>query len=338
MVTAKDYEVKKGWLGGRNVSYPCPHCGERLRSPLTDAGQQDSCPTCNDVFVVPGSADLHRITEAEKLAKQDEARLKEQAKEEARLRKVRLEQQREAALKKSAAERAEQERLAEEAGQAKIDAAEAASGNSDQAKPKALPWRSGGGAAAAVLVLLIYVFARGADLRDKLSRCESNGVVEARVSYAGLFGTDTVVFDLRDGGSSGARRIDPVHLLMQFSSKLNLYSVDRVVLARNGDRRFYITSNNLRPLADSYKGGGRSWAFNNLPANVRRMDGTRAYNEWTGGWLGVLQKQSEDLNRFITAWTGYGSGGGYSAKPSYFTPSTNAEPIGDDHALGYSWL
>lgn len=305
MGTPTSYEVKNGWFRRRNVRYPCPSCGERLRSKLTDAGQKDSCPECNTVFVVPGSIDLLRITEAEKLAKQHKCDAKKQAKEEAQQRKARLKQQRKDALKILAAQRLEKERLAEQARQTKLLAAEPILGKSGHTKPQALPWLVGGGAAAAVLVLLIYIFVRGADLRDNLLRCESTGVVEARVSYAGLFGTDTVVFDLRDGGSSGARRIDPIHLLMQFSSKLNLYSVDRVVLARNGNKRFYIASADLRPLANSYDNGGRAWAFNNLPATVHRVDGTRAYSEWTGGWLGVLQKQSEDLNRFITEWTGY---------------------------------
>ena len=35
------------------------------------------------------------------------------------------------------------------------------------------------------------------------------------------------------------------------------------------------------------------------------MSGMQAYGEWTGGWLGVMQKQAEDLNDFIAAWTGY---------------------------------
>src|SRR4051794_27303078 len=305
MGTPTSYEVTNGWFRRRNVRYQCPSCGERLRSPLIDAGQKDSCPACNNVFVVPGSIDLLRITEAEKLAKKQKSDVKEQAKEEARQRKARLEQQRKDELKVLAAQRVEQERLAGQVRQTKLQAAESRSENSDHTKPHALPWLIGGGAAAAVLALLIYILVRGADLRDNLFRCESTSVVEARVSYAGLFGTDTVVFDLRDGGSAGARRIDPIHLLMQFSSKLDLYSVNRVVLARNGNKRFYITGTDLRPLANSYENGGRAWAFNNLPANIYRMDGTRAYGEWTGGWLGVLQKQSEDVNRFITEWTGY---------------------------------
>jgi hypothetical protein len=35
------------------------------------------------------------------------------------------------------------------------------------------------------------------------------------------------------------------------------------------------------------------------------MSGTQLYDEWTGGFLGVLKEQSEDANEFIEKWTGY---------------------------------
>jgi len=96
-----------------------------------------------------------------------------------------------------------------------------------------------------------------------------------------------------------------VHLFFEFAEELDLYHVRRVVLARNGTRRFYINSSDLRPLVSSYSGGGRIWAFNHLPESVRTMSGQRAYTVWSGGWLGVLQAQTEDLNDFIESWTGY---------------------------------
>ncbi|MEM7454220.1 MAG: hypothetical protein AAF456_07675 [Planctomycetota bacterium] len=49
-----DYSVKKSLLGRKRVVYRCPGCDEGLRSPLGQAGQQDYCPYCGVVFVVPG--------------------------------------------------------------------------------------------------------------------------------------------------------------------------------------------------------------------------------------------------------------------------------------------
>jgi hypothetical protein len=58
----------------------------------------------------------------------------------------------------------------------------------------------------------------------------------------------------------------------------------------------------MKPLAESYANGGRPWAFNHLPESLRTMSGLRAYDQWSGGWLGVLQEQTEDLNDFLNEW------------------------------------
>jgi Zn-finger nucleic acid-binding protein len=320
-------EIKRGISGGYSVRYLCPHCGERLRSSLHDAGKQDDCPTCLKRFIVPGLDELERISAAQKAAQERTAHAREQYEKAKHEEKLRREAERTKARQEAERERVERERLAEEnrLAQAQSRASAEQKSPTAAAKKMRLPRRSGGVAASILILLVIYLVARGSDLRSKLERCESHGVVIVRVCYSGVFGGDTVVFDLRDGGSAGARRIDPVHLLMQFSDKLDLYSIRRLVLARNGRHRFYIIASDLRTLADSYAGGGRMWAFNNLPSKVRRMDGTHAFEEWSGGWLGVLQKQVEDLNKFITDWTGYGSVGGYSTSATYSNPTFSSE-------------
>ena len=327
MSQVHQYEISKNWLGFRSVKYSCPHCGERLRSPLGDAGKQDSCPNCNSPFLVPGKDSLERFKAAKEAAVERAAKLKAQLKKEKKDRKAQREAERARAQEEAAAQRAEQLRLAEEAKETSPQETDSVQQLDEirESQESSFPWRSGGAVVTVAILLLIYFYVRSSDLRSKLSKCESWGVVTAKVSYSGLIGTNTVIFDLREGGSVSARRIDPVHLLMQFSDKLNLYTVNRVILARNGQNRFYISGSDLRQLSDSYAGGGRIWAFNNLPARVRRMDGSRAFGEWTGGWLGVLQKQTVDLDAFITEWTGYGNPSRYSAAPSYSTPPFDSE-------------
>jgi hypothetical protein len=240
------------------------------------------------------------------------AKVKAEQQEAKRLRDLEQATARARAIQVAEEARQERERLAKEAQQAKALASATALPNSNSVhsvKSRRTWWITGSIAATAIALFIVYTVMRGADLRSKLDQCASNGVVSVRVSYSGLVGTDTVVFDLRDGNSAGARRIDPVHLLMQFADKLDLYSIRRVVLARNGQHRFYIHAMDLKPLADSYAADGQLWAFNNLPASVRRMDGSRAFEEWSGGWLGVLKEQTEDVNDFITEWTGYGESG-----------------------------
>src|SRR5689334_7547637 len=50
----------------------------------------------------------------------------------------------------------------------------------------------------------------------------------------------------------------------RFANKLDLSTVNRVVLAHHGKAIYCITAAQLRPLAASYSNGGEIWAFNNL--------------------------------------------------------------------------
>jgi len=302
MVAAKGYRVRKNWRGKRVVEYGCPHCGTNLRSSLTEAGKQDYCPGCSNDFVVPGSGELRQLQEAEYEAQQHKQRKKELAKEHARQAFLERERQRAHTAKLVAEEKVELEQRAAEARSQELKAKSTTATAPTGVGNGGTILSFGGGAVCIAVIVVFYLSFRNSDLRSKINQCESFKIVNASVSYEGFVGSDIVVFDLRDGSKSGARRIDPVHLLMQFADKIDLYEVDRVILARNGQQRFYLQSKDLRPLVNSYAGGGRIWAFKNLPASIYRMSGSRPFGEWTGGWLGVLQKQSEDLNDFLTAW------------------------------------
>src|SRR5690606_21111798 len=55
--TLREIPFKVGLsLTGKQVKYNCPRCGQDLASPLQHAGRQDTCPTCNAPFIVPGKS------------------------------------------------------------------------------------------------------------------------------------------------------------------------------------------------------------------------------------------------------------------------------------------
>lgn len=67
---ARGYEIRKTIFGNVNVHYPCPKCGERLESPLSDAGTADSCPDCGTRFVVPGADAKQSISRSEQAVRE----------------------------------------------------------------------------------------------------------------------------------------------------------------------------------------------------------------------------------------------------------------------------
>ena len=156
-----------------------------------------------------------------------------------------------------------------------------------------------------ILGIFLYPRVHNRSLRNCLKGCENYGTVGADAYYNSSFSPGIVVFDLTGGSSAGARRIDPVHLLLQFAAKLDTSSLQRLVLAKGGNQKFYVDASDLRELATSYDNGGRIWAFDHLPERCHDMAGTNPYGTWTGGWLGVAQHQADDLNSFIQEWSGY---------------------------------
>lgn len=152
-----------------------------------------------------------------------------------------------------------------------------------------------------IILSMTYVWIANSALQSKLDACHSSEVAKIRVWYANAFTQREVVFDYQQP-KSATRRIDPVHLLMQFGDEIDLYSVEKVHLANNGKIIYYIDSVDFRPLVESYSNGGRIWSFNNLPSRVRTPIGIRVFEEWTGGLLGVLKAQTEDLGVLLETW------------------------------------
>jgi len=64
-------QLKKSLFGKYSISYACPHCDERLSSPIGETGKNDSCPNCNMGFIVPGSEERCKL---ERQLKEEEDR------------------------------------------------------------------------------------------------------------------------------------------------------------------------------------------------------------------------------------------------------------------------
>ncbi|MBU0717992.1 MAG: hypothetical protein KJ749_07075 [Planctomycetes bacterium] len=155
------------------------------------------------------------------------------------------------------------------------------------------------------IIALVFFVTRNSGLRALLDQCSSRHGVQVHVYYESVFSKQDVVFDFQGVSGSSVRRIDPVHLLLQFGDKLDKSTTNRLILARNGRNLMYLRSSDLKELTREYTFGNPVWAFNHLPERLLTMSGANAYGRWEGGWLGVLEKQAEQLNTFIDDWTGF---------------------------------
>lgn len=85
-----NHQIVKNMLGQLSVKYSCPGCQTKLRSPISEAGQSDTCPECNTGYVVPGKNERIKIEQKQRQAQElaiEEQRKKQAEKEEQRKRK-----------------------------------------------------------------------------------------------------------------------------------------------------------------------------------------------------------------------------------------------------------
>ena len=137
-------------------------------------------------------------------------------------------------------------------------------------------------------------------LANQLSSCPSYDVVagDVRVGYT-LDGN--IVFDVRCC-KGNSRLIDPLHLLLQFGHKIKDVQIEYLSIAGGGEEVYRLAKSDLDELSDQYELGGRIWAFDHWPERLRRSTGGKAFNSWSGGFLGVMKAQAEDLNKALRAW------------------------------------
>ena len=81
VLTATNWQLTKGVLGGHRIKLGCPHCQESLVVDLDMAGQQDACPQCTRAFMVPiePAEDLKRQHQDEQVNRRAKQAAVEQA-------------------------------------------------------------------------------------------------------------------------------------------------------------------------------------------------------------------------------------------------------------------
>lgn len=161
-----------------------------------------------------------------------------------------------------------------------------------------------GGAVVLACVLLLAAWnylAIQRPLSQRLAQDERNEVVSiwGYHQYAVLPGI--LVLDLRSFGDEAAL-LDVMRSVLHGAEALKEKRFERVVLSYKGTPKFQLKGEYFRTLGQEFVSQNPVYTLRTFPENVYKLDGEQAYGTWTGGMLGVLSKQMEDLNRFGHDW------------------------------------
>lgn len=127
------------------------------------------------------------------------------------------------------------------------------------------------------------------------------------------YGVDpnTAVVDLVSIGD-GSSMLDVTRALLQSAHALKDRTFSEVHLAYRGRSRFILPGSDFKQMGEEYGPQNPVYTIRTMPEKLRRPDGSRAFDTWTGGVLGVLGRQMEDVKALHMEW--------YLREAGYFVP------------------
>lgn len=160
-------------------------------------------------------------------------------------------------------------------------------------------WKTSAAGIAIVLATVIGI--NQFRLNTHATAAMQNRDVNALAYYRYGVLPSSIVLDLRDVGpeSSAARTIGG---LVDFAENLSDREFDEVVLAWRGEARFILGGDDFREMGRTASYQNPIFTIRTLPEKLRRPDGSRAFSVWTGGMIGVLGAQMDDVNDFAGRW------------------------------------
>lgn len=111
----------------------------------------------------------------------------------------------------------------------------------------------------------------------------------------------TIVYDLRgvEGEASAASVLGG---FFEFAGAMKDRDFDEVLLAWRGDVRFRLPGDDFKEIGTSVAWENPVYLVRTFPERLKTPEGAPAFDVWTGGALGVLNAQMDDVNRLAETW------------------------------------
>jgi hypothetical protein len=138
-------------------------------------------------------------------------------------------------------------------------------------------------------------------MNDVLKDDPRNNGVEVSVHYGNYVNPSILIYNLKSISKMNSMA-DVFRVFLQFSEKVQLKKFDVVELSFIGKTKFKINGDYFQTLGKKYSWQNPVYTMRTFPENLINLDGSIAYPEWTGGWLGVVGKQMEDFTDFHKKW------------------------------------
>jgi hypothetical protein len=157
---------------------------------------------------------------------------------------------------------------------------------------------------AAVLISVIYCynyFTLQRTMNSVIEKDSRNTGLEVSVRYDSYVNISRIVYDLRE--FEGKQPIDIFRALPQFAEAVKERDFNMVTLSCKGRPKFQISGEYFKKLGTGYSEQNSAFQIRTFSENLLNLDGSKAYQQWSGGKIEVLKQQLLDFNDFMGKWT-----------------------------------
>ncbi|HXS94149.1 MAG TPA: hypothetical protein VN736_06050 [Candidatus Limnocylindrales bacterium] len=134
-----------------------------------------------------------------------------------------------------------------------------------------------------------------------LGQDSRNHGIEVRVHYHNYISPSVLSFDLRSVSGDNSMA-DVFRVFLQSSKALREHEFEKVELQYRGDVRFFLEGKYFKQLGSEFDFQNPVYTMRTFTSHLYRPDGTKAFPEWTGGWLGVMTKELDQFSEFHKQW------------------------------------
>lgn len=150
----------------------------------------------------------------------------------------------------------------------------------------------------------IFLFndaAVGKSLAEVLKSDPRNSGIIVRSHYKNYVQPSTLVIDIKSV-SFKKSNADVFRVLLQFAAAVEESDFEYVELQSQGITKYILDGEYFQNLGKEYGVQNPIYTIRTFPENLQKPDGSRAFEKWTGGALGVLNAQLEDVSEFHQEW------------------------------------
>ena len=112
---------------------------------------------------------------------------------------------------------------------------------------------------------------------------------------------DSIVYDVWDLGPT-VSQAEVLGGFMRFADGLKDREFREVRLAFRGQTKFILSGRDFAVMGNEFVYQNPVYTIRTLPEKLSRPDGRPAFDSWSGGFIGVMSAQMEDVNELGRQW------------------------------------